>query len=442
MRRIPLGRGLVAAAALVLLGAGANLAAPVPQLPVSADRVLQLALGAPRLIDYEGTKIITVLRNGHVETVTAAEFHKRPNMTRLEYLSPEDVAGRLIVDDGVTGWHYEPRLNMAFDGPTMDGGLLHGDLSLLHRNYRVTGLGIEEVIGRQAYVVLLEPNGPGVSRELWVDQATGTVLRTEERDPSRGVVLTTYFSRISFSLNLPAAYFRFRLPAGARVFQMITKSGESASPETLARQAGFGVLVPPVLPEGYTFSGGAISRFGSLTSVYLRYSDGETLLSLFEAPAGSIGAPAFGQQVRVGGQPGRFVDLGYFRVLIWEQRGLHLTAVGTVPTDTLMAIAGQLVSGQEQALVHTVSEKVAVDPETVSRLRSQGLTFTEIARAVMLSQALQVDVPTAVRFLQGRLPAAQLARDLGVTPDALQQTVQGALDRASSVGPHLTAPGR
>ncbi len=430
---------LAPALLVVLVAMGTTLAAPAPPAPGSVDRVLQLALDAPRVIDYEGTKIITVLRNGRTETVTAAEFHKRPNMTRLEYLSPEDVAGRLIVDDGATSWHYEPRLNTAFEGPTMNTGLLRGDLSLLHRNYRVTELGTEEVIGRQAYVVLLTPNGPGVSRELWIDQATGTVLRTEERDPSRGVVLTTYFSRISFSLNLPAAYFRFRLPAGARVLHLFPTVDEAATPEVLGRQAGFTVLVPPVLPEGYTFSGGGISRFGSLTSVNLQYSDGDSLMSLFEAPAGSIGAPAFGQDVRVGGRPARFVDLGYFRVLIWDQRGLHLTAVGTMPTETLLAIAGQLLSAQEQALAHSVSQQVAVDPGTVNRLRREGLTFPEITRAVVLSQRLGIDVPTAVRFLQGRLSTAQLAHTVGVSPAALQRGVREALEQASSVGPHLPA---
>jgi hypothetical protein len=154
-------------------------------------------------------------------------------------------------------------------------------LAQLHRNYRVSALGTDDVIGRPAYLMLLEPNTPGVSRELWVDEATGTVLRTEERDASRGVVLTTYFSRISFSLNLPAAYFEFRVPAGARVFPMFTLSGESAPSDTLTRRAGVDVLVPPVLPDGYVFTGAAVSRFGALTSVYLRYSDGENLFSLF-----------------------------------------------------------------------------------------------------------------------------------------------------------------
>src|SRR5579883_3221498 len=323
----PLLLRLLAAAAVVSGAGGAVLlpASGTSGIGAAARQVLEMALAAPRLIDYEGTKVITVLRNGRTETVTVAESHKRPDMMRLEYLSPEGVAGRIIVDNGRVAWHYEPRLNMAFKDDTLQRGLLGRDLTLLFRNYRVSVLGTDEVIGRQAYVIALDPKGPGVRRELWVDRATGTVLRSEERDPGRGVVLSSYFSRISFSLNLPEAYFRYRVPAGARVFTLRGTEDQSLSPAALARRVRFPVLIPPVLPEGYTFRGGGISRFGSLTSVYLRYSDGDNAISFFEAPAGSIGWPAFGNPVRVNGQPGRYIDLGYFRVLIWEQEGLPPT---------------------------------------------------------------------------------------------------------------------
>ncbi len=441
MTRMGLVRTLAAAAAFVLIGAGVTLAAPGPVPPVSPERVLEMALEAPRLIDYEGTKVITALRNGRMETITVAESHKRSNMLRLEYLSPEDVAGRLIVDDGTVAWHYEPRLNMAFEEPSLQGGLLSRDRTLLRRNYTLVALGTDEVIGRQAYVIALHPHGVGVRRELWVDRATGTVLRTEERDPSRGIVLSAYFSRISFSLNLPEAHFRFRTPAGARVFTMRTTEGETMSPAALEQRVRFPVLIPPVLPEGYTFRGGAVSRFGSLTSVYLRYSDGGNLISFFEAPAGSIGWPAFGQPVRVASQPGRFIDLGYFRVLIWEQLSsaksvrLRVTAVGTAPTETLITVAGQIAVGREQALVRDVSRRVETDPSTVRQLRGEGLTFPEITKTLVLSQRLGTDLPTTVRFVRGTLTLRDLARQLGIAPEALRQTVHDAVERASTLSP-------
>jgi len=433
----PLARTLAVVGLLILVGAEVNLAASVPPVGLPAVRVLQMALEAPRLIDYEGTKVITALKAGRAETVTVSEWHKRPDMMRLEYLSPEDVAGRLIVDNGTNAWHYEPRLNMAFEGPTFEGDLLSRDLTLLHRNYRLTSLGVDEVIGRQAYVVVLDPVMPGVRRQFWVDRATGTILRSEERDPDRGVILSTYFSRVSFSLNLPDAYFRFRMPGGARVYRMPSAEAGSMSPAALEQQVRFPVLIPPVLPEGYTFHGGALSRFGSLTSVYLRYSDGENLISLFEAPAGSIGWPSAGQPVPGWTQPARLVDLGYFRVLIWEQRGLRLTAVGTVPTETLLVVARQLAAGHEQALVTDVSRRVESDPTVVRTLRGEGLTFPEVARALVLSQRLGADPRTTARFVRGTLTISELAGQLRMRPEVLKQAVQDALREAPTVPPAL-----
>jgi outer membrane lipoprotein-sorting protein len=413
-------------------------AAPAPAL--APARILQMALDAPHLVDYEGTKVITTLRGGQLETITVAESHKRPDAIRLEYLSPENLAGRVIVDNGTVTWHYEPRLNMAFEGPTLEGGTLSRDLTLLLRNYRVAALGVEEVIGRQAYVIALSPIKPGVQRQLWVDRATGTVLRSEERDPTRGVVLSTYFSRISFSLNLPDAYFQFRAPAGARVFKLFTTEAGSMSPAVLQARVHFPVLIPPALPEGYTFRGGALSRFGSLESVFLRYSNGGNLISFFEAPAGSIGWPSAGQAVKVEGQPGRLVDLGYFRVLIWEQGGLRVTAVGTVPTETLLTVAGHIARGREQALVEEVAAKLRSDPATVRKLRGEGLTFPEVARTITLSQRLGTDLTTTMRFIRGSVTATDLSARLGITPDSLRRTAEQVAAETAALPALSTAP--
>ena len=431
-------KAMTAALVLAIAGAalGAPFAPPAPQIQAApgtpAPRaILKMALDAPRLIDYEGTKIITALRNGRMETVTVAESHKRPNSLRLEYLSPEDVAGRVIVDDGVTARHYEPALNMLFEDHSIQDAGAAANLTLLARNYDVVLLGTDEVIGRQAYVLSLTPHGTGVQRQLWVDRLTGTVLRSEDRDASRGLVLSTYFSRISFSLNLPEAYFRYRPPAGARVVALQSVATGTLNPAQLQQQVGFPVLVPPALPEGYTFRGGAVSRFGSLVSAYLRYSDGGNIISVFEAPAGSIGWPTIGLPVRVQSQPGRFIDLGYFRVLIWEQRGLRITVVGTAPSETLMLVAGQLIAGREQAMVTDVSRRAAADPAVVRQLRSQGLTFPEIARTLAISRALGTNVDTTVRFVHGTLSVTDLAGQLGMQPEALRAAVRRAVDTAS-----------
>jgi outer membrane lipoprotein-sorting protein len=76
-----LSRALAIATVLVLVATEGNLAAPTAA--VAPARILQMALEAPHLVDYEGTKVMTALRGGRMETITVAESHKRPDAIRL-----------------------------------------------------------------------------------------------------------------------------------------------------------------------------------------------------------------------------------------------------------------------------------------------------------------------------------------------------------------------
>ena len=140
------------------------------------------------------------------------------------------------------------------------------------------------------------------------------------------------------------------------------------------------------------------------------------------------------------GQPARLVDLGYFRVLVWEQRGLRLTAVGTVPTETLITVAGQIAMAREQALVGDVAAKTRSDPATVRKLRGEGLTFPEVAHTILLSQRLGADLPTTVAFMRGSVTATDLAARLGVTPDYLRKTIEQTAGESGL--PALSSPRR
>jgi outer membrane lipoprotein-sorting protein len=110
----------------------------------TASAVLKAIAAAPTLVDYEGTKVITAVREGRVETITVLESHKRPGSLRLEYLSPESVSGRLIIDDGTTLWQYEPSLHAVVQGPSFANKAI--DATLLAEglgHYAVTVEGTE-----------------------------------------------------------------------------------------------------------------------------------------------------------------------------------------------------------------------------------------------------------------------------------------------------------
>lgn len=328
---------------LVTVLAVSGLGAPSrPSLP-PAGAVVAAMLGAPALVDYEGTKVLSAVRGDRAETVTALESYKRLGKLRLEFLSPESVSGRLIIDDGASSWQYEPSYHLVIRGPSFihPPGNSTQPPDIL-RSYLVAVLGAEEVIGRQTIVVAMEPRAGGASRRYWVDQATGVALRMEERDATGEIVFTSFFTRISFGLNLPPALFRFHLPAGARIVSLFLSGDSADSPAALRRRAGFGSVVPASLPYGYRFRDGAVSQYGALITSAATYTDGVRALTVFQTPSSKMTFPRVGRPVTLEAADAQLLDLGYVRVLIWQRRGITYALTGSLPGPALVLIADEL----------------------------------------------------------------------------------------------------
>lgn len=308
---------------------------------VTVHEVMRHAALSPQIVDYEGTKILSVLRGSLMETITVNEAHKRPGRTRLEFLSPDGVAGRLIIDDGVRTWHYEPRLNMAFIGPTM-AVPSDAPARLPADRYRVRVLGTEQVIGRPTVVLSLWPHRGRRERRMWIDRFTGVPLRSEERDPDEGLIATAYFTRISFVLNLPTALFQPRLPAGARVIGQELPPSALLAPAALSEQVGFPVIAPAGLPGGFALLGGAPIRDGPVTAAHLHYSDGVRILALFLAPASRLGPSGRGDPVVGLSADARTMVVGAMRLLVWQSGGTRFTLVGPLSLAELTGVASAL----------------------------------------------------------------------------------------------------
>lgn len=334
---------LVAVTLAALPGIGA------PALPDAAT-VVKMMLAAPTLVDYQGTKVVTAVRGTRAETVTILESYKRLGRLRLEFLSPESVGGRLIVDDGVTAWQYEPSLHMVIRGPSFveaRGGLARAAEVMLR--YRATVAGIEEVIGRETILLHLASQAGGSRRRYWVDRANGVVLRAEERDDRGELVYTSFFTRISYGLNLPSALFRFNFPAGARFFSFYLSGDPVRTPRDLVREARFEIVAPATLWRGYHFRDGTVAHYGAFTAAATTYTDGVHVLTVFQTLSSRMAFPSIGARVRLSGaSPGaraseaRLLDLGYFRILTWQARGLNFAVAGSVPAQALAAVANEL----------------------------------------------------------------------------------------------------
>jgi outer membrane lipoprotein-sorting protein len=309
--------------------------------PPSVREVVASMVAAPALVDYEATKVLTAVHQDRAETVTVLESYKRLGRLRLEFLSPESVSGRLVIDDGVSVWQYEPSQHLVIHGPSF----VHpaeGSESVEEflRSALIAVLGTEEVIGRQTVVLAMETRDAGPSRRYWVDRETGVILRTEERDVTGEIVFTSFFTRISFGLNLPSALFRFTPPSGARAIDLY-ESGDPVSTPDALRQAS-GVWVPPTLPYGYRFRAGAVVHHAALTSTSASYTDGVRTLTVFVTASAQMAFPQIGVPMKMANGDARLLDVGYFRVLIWQEGGTTYAMAATLSPSRLLLVASAL----------------------------------------------------------------------------------------------------
>ncbi|HXF83432.1 MAG TPA: sigma-E factor regulatory protein RseB domain-containing protein [bacterium] len=334
-------RLILGAALLAVLAVPGRAQLAERPLPTPA-RILATMLAAPALIDYEGTKVISTVRGERAETVTILEASKRLGGLRLEFLSPESVSGRLIVDDGVTAWQYEPALHLVVRGPSFVQGAARAERAAeIASRYRARVLGREAVIGRTTVVLDLVPADEGV-RRLWIDEASGVVLRTEERDARGEILYVSYFSRISYSLNLPLALFRFRPPAGAKRVDFFLSGPAARSLEALRAQTGGSRMLRPRLLDRFAFREGRRVQHGAFSAVAATYTDGASVVTVFQTPTARMAFPAVGRLVSTAAGPARFLDVGYFRLLVWQAGEVTLAVIGNVPPAVLMRIAEAL----------------------------------------------------------------------------------------------------
>ena len=335
---------LIAAILIAAVPAASQSAADRALGGVSLPEFLKHATLAGQIVDYEGTKVLSALRGALMETVTLNESHKRLAKTRLDFLSPRSVAGRVLIDDGTQAWHYEPRIHTVFVGPSLAGSADPVGAVPLDR-YRYRLLGTEDVIGRPTIVVSMWPQDRKRERRMWFDRYMGVALRAEERDPDEGLVATSYFTRINFGLNVPPALFVPRVPAGARVITEPMPQDTLLGPEALGRAVGFSIRVPSALPGGFTLTGGVPIRDGPITAAHLRYSDGVRALALFLVPTNRLGPPGRGDPVPKLGPSARTVVVGVLRLLAWDAGGTRYTLVGPLATGELLTLTDALASG-------------------------------------------------------------------------------------------------
>lgn len=307
MRRV--AQALVAVAALALSAITAQ-AAP------TGDELLARSEQGERSHDYRGVRAIRMFFPGQVVDAVTRVIHRKPATTRTEYISPPAMAGTIILQIGAQRWRHSPRNAGWQPVPAIETG----SAQRLRRNYELRVTGGSVAAGRPCLVVLITPRHEGnPSKRMWVDQATGLVLRSELFNWKQDGISSSAFREIEVDPDLSAEAERLRPPVDAPGF-------------AAADPPGFKPSYPHHLPPGYILEGTTTIDLGRYRGAHIRYGDGLNSISLFQAPARAFGAS------------GPFASEGWHftEVVTWSRGEMSYAVVGDIDPAQLRKIADSM----------------------------------------------------------------------------------------------------
>ncbi|MCC6442907.1 MAG: hypothetical protein IT210_05545 [Armatimonadetes bacterium] len=242
----------------------------------AADRLKAAQMAESRLTLKGVLNTVTFAGDRPVSSKVAV--YRRPGVSRWEYKSP-DLQGMVMIQKPGRVIRLDPARKTAYiSEATQEPGRIH----LLLKNYRAAVRAREKILGRLADIVtVISPREAHPSKKMWIDRATGLILRSEYYDSAGKLGSLSFYTDIRWNPRLENRL--FEPPAGWRQV-VIQEDGERHwDRQSLSSQVGFPIREPAYLPSGYLLDGFHLyrCRCGD-NSALLRYVDGLNSFSLFQ----------------------------------------------------------------------------------------------------------------------------------------------------------------
>jgi sigma-E factor negative regulatory protein RseB len=231
----------------------------------------------------------------------------------------------------------EPYLSSDTDGQWPEGvlGVTTQLVRLLEAHYIVAYGGAGSAGNRTARIVEAWRDDGSLAARFWLDDATGLPLEREVFDFDGHVISEDLFVNVRVENQAPVA-----APAGGPADPQGPLTAPLPARQLLALRAR-GWLVPPQLPGGLSLFTGGQTQTSTGTVLDLGYSDGLSVVSLFEQ-RGNLAAKLAGwQKITIAGhvvyaaQPDQ-------RSLTWSSRGMVYTVIADAPAQTVADVIGAL----------------------------------------------------------------------------------------------------
>ena len=298
---------------------------------VQAVNLLAQAAQAAIVTSYQGQEILTRWSQGGGSVLVSSIWHVS--------------GGQTVTQTTADGASYSSQsyLSSDTDSQSPEGvlGVTAPLIGLLKSHYLVAYAGSGSADNRTAQVVEAWRSDGSIAARFWLDDATKLPLEREVFDTAAHVIGQDVFIDVSFATPGASPQQAAAKSASARI---------SASPpepwtdpfsrrQLLALRDG-GWQVPAELPGGLSLFTGAKTRAETGAVLDLGYSDGLSMVSVFEQ-RGKLPATLPGwRKTKAGGHV--VFALPDQRLLTWAGHGMVFTMVADAPSQTVDAAVGAL----------------------------------------------------------------------------------------------------
>jgi sigma-E factor negative regulatory protein RseB len=308
-------------------GAGSGDRAPATpgrQGSARAALLLTQAAQAAVLMSYQGEEIVSHWGPNGGSVLVSDIWHASGGQTVTRTLAAGTYAS--------TG----PYLSADTDAQWPEGvlGVTLPLVRLLETHYIVAYQGLSLADNRTAQVVDARRGDGSLAARFWLDDATKLPLEREVLDSAAHVISEDVFINVR-TLPRPVT-----APAGGLAVPQGPWPDPLSAAQLLALRTR-GWLVPPGLPDGLSLFTGAQAATSTGTVIDLGYSDGLSVVSVFEQH-GNLAAKLVGwQKTTVAGHV-IYVAEPDQRSLTWSSHGMVYTVIADAPTQTVDAVVGVL----------------------------------------------------------------------------------------------------
>ncbi|WP_167880943.1 outer membrane lipoprotein-sorting protein [Methanococcoides sp. AM1] len=356
---------------LLLLMCSALFSAGCVDEQLTAEEIAeQMQQKSENIEDYSYTMYITSSLDGEDYVLESEMLFKEPRKMKSVVIQPAEEAGSLTVSDGETIWTYIPNENtvMQIEMPDisedaqmdyvgMIGGILNeSDISFL---------GIDEFDSRTVYVIRMMPKEEtetpffGSNVKAWIDKETWMPLKYEMYDEDENPMISFEIRNLKVNTGISDDEFEFKIPEGAEV-EVIDPidMNEIAAPEEVTLEeaedtAGFDLLLPSYIPEGYEFDCALIFNNSAtfeedvFEKVILVYNKGDDWIRIsevvYETGSSDISDLDDAETVGINGSEGKFVAFVQTNLLRWTTGDIELSILGMEDKDEIVKVAESMV---------------------------------------------------------------------------------------------------